>query len=585
GAESAIGWGVKDVEILYSADGENWDVLAGVTPLSRAPGSPTYDQYDEIAFDGKAARMVRFNIQSNWGGMLIAYSLSEVQFTMIPAQARAPEPTSESVEVSPDAVVSWRAGRGADQHTIYVGTDANAVTQGTAPSVTSSTHSLALTPLDLQMDETYYWRVDEVNQAEPTPIWAGPVWRLSTVATLTVDDFESYGNMSPDRPFQTWLDGFGYSEDEFFPTPYPGNGTGAGVGHDIWSLSSPHYGGDIMESTAVHGGGLSLPFYYENSGGSDSRIDRHWTTPQDWSGHGIQTLVVYFHGAAGNTTGQLYAKINDTKIPYNGDASNLTRLRWTLWTIDLSALALSEVTTLSFGVEGANASGMVLLDDILLYRVAPESAVPTEPSPDSLVAHWALDDGTGTTATDSAGANHATVEGPSSWVSGHVGDAIELNGALTSYVNCGTSAALDITDALTLSAWVLASEPAESLRPIVGKGDHAYMLRHGSGETFDFFIFSSGAWHQISAAAPDSLHLNSWNHVAGTFDGSQLRLYINGVLSTSQDYAGTISVAEHNVNIGRNSEVIDRVYRGSIDEVRIYNSALTDTEILYLSNQ
>ncbi|MCP4451275.1 MAG: discoidin domain-containing protein, partial [Planctomycetes bacterium] len=75
-AESAIGWGVKDVEIAYSVDGENWDVLAGATQFSRASGLPTYDQPDNIAFDGAAAKYVRLNIQSNWGGILMAYGLS-----------------------------------------------------------------------------------------------------------------------------------------------------------------------------------------------------------------------------------------------------------------------------------------------------------------------------------------------------------------------------------------------------------------------------------------------------------------------------------------------------------------------------
>ena len=137
---------------------------------------------------------------------------------------------------------------------------------------------------------------------------------------------------------------------------------------------------------------------------------------------------------------------------------------------------------------------------------------------------------------------------------------------------------------MTLSAWVNASASTEFFRPIVGKGDHAYMLRHGSGETFDFFIHSSGAWHQISATAPDALYLDSWVHVVGTFDGSDIKLYINGVLAASEAYSGTMSLAEHDVNIGRNSEVIDRVYEGGIDDVRIYGRGLTDAEVLYLSN-
>ncbi|MCP4453915.1 MAG: discoidin domain-containing protein, partial [Planctomycetes bacterium] len=66
-AEMAIGWGVKDVQIEYSVDGEIWTVLEGANQLSRASGSTSYDQYDEIDFAGAAAKYVRLNIQSNWG--------------------------------------------------------------------------------------------------------------------------------------------------------------------------------------------------------------------------------------------------------------------------------------------------------------------------------------------------------------------------------------------------------------------------------------------------------------------------------------------------------------------------------------
>ena len=371
-AESALGWGVKDVEIVYSVDGEDWTVLADANQFSRAPGLGTYDQFDEIAFGRAAARFVRLNIQSNWGGILMSYSLSEVQFAMIPVQARFPEPASGALDVAPNSVVAWRAGREAAQHTIYMSEDANAVADGLAPSVSSSTNSLDLTSLDLQLGDTVFWRVDEVNEAEPTTVWAGPVWSLSTAAALVVDDFESYGNASPDRPFQTWLDGVGYSADEFFPVEFTGNGTGAAVGHDIWSLSSPHYNGQIMEKTlTLPGSGQSLPVYYTNTGGSASQIDRTWTLAQAWSGHGIQTLVVNFMGQEDNTGGPLFVEINGEKVTYP-DNADLSLPEWHQWNVDLASMGIdiSAVTSMSIGVEGVG-SGLIYVDDIGLYREAP----------------------------------------------------------------------------------------------------------------------------------------------------------------------------------------------------------------------
>ncbi|NQV34944.1 MAG: discoidin domain-containing protein, partial [Phycisphaeraceae bacterium] len=339
GAEKTIGWGVKDVQIEYSVDGVTWEILAGVNQFSRAPGSPTYNQYDEISFNGAAAKIVRFNIQSNWGGVLPSYSLSEVQFSMIPATARSPLPASEAANIQPDAIVTWRAGRAAGQHTVYVSADQDEVADGLAPSATSSTNSIALSTFDLDLGQTYYWRVDEVNEAEAVSVWAGSVWSLSIADSLTVEDFESYSNVSPNRPFQVWVDGFGYSEDEFFPAGYGGNGTGAGIGHDIWSLSSAHYDGDIMETgKTIAGSSQSMPFYYSNSGGVASETQRTFAIPQDWTLGGAQTLSIAFSGQTGNT-GSLYVKINNTKVTYQLDSANIAIGAWQVWNIDLTQIA------------------------------------------------------------------------------------------------------------------------------------------------------------------------------------------------------------------------------------------------------
>jgi len=217
------------------------------------------------------------------------------------------------------------------------------------------------------LGQTYYWRVDEVNEAEVPSTWAGDVWSFNTPAALVVDNFDSYGNKSPNRPFQTWLDGFGYSADEFFSVGYGGNGTGAGVGHDIWSLSSSHFDGAIMEETiAIQGSSQSMPFYY-SSGGATPQTDRIWLAPQDWTKGGAQTLALYFYGAPENT-GLLYVQVNNgTKVTYDGSADAMTTADWTQWNIDLASLGvnLQSVTQLSIGAQGG--SGMVLIDDILLY--------------------------------------------------------------------------------------------------------------------------------------------------------------------------------------------------------------------------
>jgi hypothetical protein len=590
-AEIAIGWGVKDVIIEYSKDGDNWDVLADATQFSRAPGLPTYNQFDTIDFGGVAAKYVRLNIQSNWGGILMSYGLSEVQFSMIPAEARTPDPESGAVDVQPDSLTAWRAGREAAQHTVYVSTDMNAVADGTASSVTSSTNSLDLTSLDLELGQTYAWRVDEVNDTEVPSVWAGPVWRFSTLNALIVDDFESFNNKSPNRPFQTWLDGFGYSADEFLPADFGGNGTGSGIGHDIWSLSSPYYNGDIMETTnTLPGSGRSLPFYYTNTGGVASQTDRTFAEPQDWTIGGAKTLSIAFFGQPDNT-GTLYIKINGTKVTYPHDPANIARDEWQAWNIDLSSMAVQAVTTLQIGVEGASASGMILIDDIKLYPMAGERLTPAAPSSDALVGAWSFDEGSGTVAADSSGNGHNGTITNGAWEAGPAGSALVFDG-LTSQADLPAAAWNTIDQQVTVSLWAYVDSTvtqspvtfAAYQDPTVNNARViSTHLVWSDGNLYFDAGGEAGGYDRISQAAPASVYADAWVHWAFTknVETGEQKVYRNGMLWLSgsglvRPMTGvtTFTLGAHN---GAN------FWQGSMDEFQLYNKELAEEEILWLA--
>ncbi|MCP4454962.1 MAG: hypothetical protein GY809_26175 [Planctomycetes bacterium] len=590
-AESAIGWGVKDVVVEYSRDGESWTVLEGVNQISRAPGLPTYAQPDEIAFNDVPVKYVRLDIGSNWGGILMSYSLSEVQFNMIPAQARTPDPASGATDILPGDTVTWRAGREAAEHTVYISTDVNAVADGTAPSVTTPTNSLNLGTLGLDLGETYYWGVDEVNDAEETPVWAGPVWNLSIVSAVVVDDFESYNNLSPDRPFQTWLDGFGYSADEFFSVGYGGNGTGAGIGHDIWSLSSPHYAGDIMETTTViAGSSQSLPLYFDNSGGA-SQTDRTFATPQDWTLGGVTTLSIAVHGDLSlPATNTLYAKINGTQVTYDGDLSVPI---WRPWHVDLTSLGinLSSVTTLSIGVEGSG-SGMVLLDDILLHKTAPVINEPPAGSDMSLVAHWELDETEGLDVADSSGyVNSGTLIGMdgSEWTAGIQGGALELTGASSTspkYVRFEDVSSLQLTDSATISAWVKMNEGNDDVymgiagKLVSGNYQGFSLVRHSSNVFRLWCDDGAGVLVGFEADSDGTYTDTEWHHVAGVIDDGTSILYVDGARQAKE---GNVDLTDSGTyaQIGRqySDDSSHRYWNGLIDDVRIYYRALSEQEI------
>jgi hypothetical protein len=105
--------------------------------------------------------------------------------------------------------------------------------------------------------------------------------------------------------------------------------------------------------------------FYDNRDVTTSEADLELA--QDWTTSGIKSLSLYFHGDADNTSAQLYLKINETRIDYDGPADDITLGSWQVWTIDLSAVGdLGNVRVLTMGIEGAGADGVIYIDDIEL---------------------------------------------------------------------------------------------------------------------------------------------------------------------------------------------------------------------------
>jgi hypothetical protein len=121
-------------------------------------------------------------------------------------------------------------------------------------------------------------------------------------------------------------------------------------------------------ASTIAGSTQSMPFYYDNAGGT-SQTERSFAVPQDWTVGGAKVLSIAFRGQTGNT-GTLFVMINNTKVVYTEGVapfSGIGRSLWQTWNIDLTGMSgLQNVAKLTLGVEGSNASGMILFDDVLL---------------------------------------------------------------------------------------------------------------------------------------------------------------------------------------------------------------------------
>ncbi len=288
--EPVVGFGAKDVKVEYSSDGVTWTTLADVPEFNQATGEEGAQHDTTIDFGSVSAKYVRLTINSNWADSTKQAGLAEVRFLYVPVAAFGPTPATGSTGVAINATLNWRPGRQAVKHQVYIGSDVEAVAKGTVAAKTVTDHSLSLASMGLEYGRTYYWKVNEVNDAATPSTWEGDVWSFTVIDYAVVDDFEAY-NDTCSRVFFNWVDGFGHSGSaDCQVAPSAGNGTGSTVGN----ISAP-----FAEQTIVHSGKQSMPMAYDNSKSPFySEAQREWPTSQSWTGGGVNTLVVYLRGDA-----------------------------------------------------------------------------------------------------------------------------------------------------------------------------------------------------------------------------------------------------------------------------------------------
>ncbi len=196
-----------------------------------------------------------------------------------------------------------------------------------------------------------------------------------------------------------------------------------------------------------------------------------------------------------------------------------------------------------------------------------------------LVAHYEFEGN----AIDSAGSNHGTEVGDPTYGPGVLGQAINLDGN-GDYVNCGNNPAFNITGQLTVTAWVSISSLTTAWMGIVTKGNSAWRLSNTDTERrFHFAACGGPPWIEVNGKT--LVDFDEWHHVCGTYDGSMLRIYLDGVLDGSESTTEPIGINTMNVFIGANPESTGRYWDGLIDDVRIYNHALSEQDIQLLIGQ
>ena len=534
--------------------------------------------------------------------------------------AHSPNPVNGSADVALNATLSWKAGAYAasvNGHKLYFGADRDPVMNRTVTAITRTDpcYPIAAT---LDFGETYYWAVDEVNGVN---VWPGNLWSFTTINYLVVDDMEKYRTNVPDpNIYERWVDGAGDCKS------IPGNNTGALV--------------DIDTLTAVHGGLQAMKLLYDNDGTVDNpctgapaaRLTYSKAEAlvaklpsgigSDWTAGGVtKALSLWFYGDPFNSIEPMWVQLTDAsnntaKVLYgkyaDEDVKDVNEASWHEWLIslaDFTGVNMSNVKSIAIGIGNetgpAGGLGTLYFDDIRLYTprciltrrsadfAAFDYAPAGNPAGDCVIDYrelelmtqdWLLNDYN--VAGDANLINFPTDN--SQWVAGKKNNALKFDG-----INDHVYAQRIYLprSAFSVAMWI---NPRIDLGPTTGRMDLIYWgvgnrphLSFNKTEGTDGGI---ALWPNTGAADFDgpqtvttSWTANTWYHIAASFDGIDFKIHVNGVLEGTVNHPGTHSAAS-GPRIGSNNAGANN-FDGRIDDFRIYNYALSDSDVGKLANQ
>jgi len=279
----------------------------------------------------------------------------------------------------------------------------------------------------------------------------------------------------------------------------------------------------------------------------------------------IEDLELSWMPGAGATTHKVYMGTSSDALELLAEVSDST---------SIIAPALERAVTYYWRVDEVQPDGSVVTGDVWSF------------SPGGLVGFWKINEGAGSTANDSSGNNlHGIITGNPTWVDGLDGYALQFDGD-GDLVDLGNDLSLNITNQITVAAWIKVNIFDCEWQAIITKGDGSWRLqRNGTQGSIEFACTGAFVPNALVGSLFGTISVNDgqWHHIAGTYDGSKICLYVDGKLDVSSEATGSVEVNDYNVIVGANAEKPGRNFKGSIDDVRIYSYALSAEEVQTIS--
>jgi len=600
--------GIKDVNIYTTPDySTTWSSLKQ-TQLKKATELPTYQATNpingnDVNMTGVTAIGVKLQALSNWSaGLYSGYGLSEVMFLTAPTYANRYTVTTGNTNTvvatatatvdpnMPNSRVNWKKGRDgtlfASSHKLYIkdidndgatnvtpadpNIARNAVRDNTIAALTTTDPNYLLSGLNMQA--TYYWRVDEVIGAKT---WMNNSTRnnykdiqsFKTVGSRLVTNFEAQSSL---------------------------------------------IGGGYFVGSPVHGGSVALRFPYNNTSAAvEATVDPVFYNigQNNWQPGNPTKLVVWFRGDPNNTGSSLYLKLGSTKIVYGANPSeeDTTRLlipQWTRWNVSLTGVTLSNVTGITYGADkvgSGTATGQLFFDDLTLYRLYPPAPVAQYPGTANLLAYYNFNDNANDMKGFGTAYNGTMVNGAPVYTSSSLatvfGKAVDCNGT-QDYVDLGRPAGNPFNPAgdFSISVWVYptawATNYAHDIIANRGESPVGWQIRRNTGNNQVLFTTRGTGIEDFASGV--TISANTWSHIVCVFDSvnKTKSIYINGALTATGNTTGnkitSTTACKTYIGCRANADTAtagrENYFTGRIDEVRMYTEALNANEVMYLAN-
>jgi len=511
-------------------------------------------------------------------GDLLILAENWLEGVPFPTPAFGPYPTDGMSGVNPNTELSWSAGVGAVSHNIYFGTSSPGVFQRNQTGAMFDPG-----PLDFQT--TYYWRTDEV-QADSSVV-KGDVWRFTTgylvghweldelsgmVAADSVGDNDGTLNGDP-----TWwpsggkiggaleFDGVGdYVEVEGYKSISGSNPRTVSAWVKVESTGSTF--SIVRWGTLEINGGL-----WSNVINADGKL-----RVAVWGGSVVGDTDIddgTWHHVAIVLPDKANVKVEDIRLYVDGEREYTT----------ISSGSQTINTAVGMDVLISLDGSVGMLDDVRIYNYAMSTGeIRTLAGfPPELVAHWELDESSGTVASDSVGGNDGTLMGDPTWwpSGGMLGGTLEFDGD-GDYVEVEGYKGISGSNPRSVTAWVRAESNGSILSIVcwgtteisgglwsnVVNADGNLRVAVWGGSVVGDTDIDDDTWHHVAIVLPDK-----WNVKV-----EDIRLYVDGEPeSITIDHGSqTIDTA-----VGMDVFIAHESSDGFLDDVRIYNYALSEEEI------